>query len=313
MTTSKISVFLRGATDELSKVLRDNGFLTVAPEREQELAAILEKFNEEMYGAPSSSSPRRKQTDVRVMSETPVVYDRDYLTKQSVQELLRIAKAKGCKNLGPRKKESLIEKLLLHLTAPLAIEEADQSNSEPSSQTSEITAATDDELRPEPVPAAPTVDEAKEKKPRKKKESIDEPALVVPTGDAPEPAKKQRKKKEKSDDESSQVVSTGDAPEPAKKERKKKEKSDDESKPKAERKKKTKEPVTEAEEKQEKEEEEVTIAVRSWIHPKEQDKPPAERTRYCIDPITNNIYNPDQLTDEPVGRWDDETQEIIPF
>jgi hypothetical protein len=311
MTTAKISVFLRSATDELSKVLRDNGFLIVAPEREPELAAILEKFNDEMYGAPSSGSPRRKQTDVRVMSETPVVYDRDYLTKQSVQELLRIAKAKGCKNLGPRKKESLIEKLLQHLVAPLATQE-DQVHSEPSSQASDITAATDDELRPEPVPVAPTADESKEKKPRKKKESIDEPAPVVPTGDAPEPAKKPRKKKEKSDDESSQVVSTGDAPEPAKKERKKKEKSDDESKPKAERKKKTKEPVTEAEEKQEKEEE-VTIAVRSWIHPKEQDKPPAERTRYCIDPITNNIYNPDQLTDEPVGRWDEDTQEIIPF
>ena len=307
MTTSKISVFLRGATDELSKVLRDNGFLTVPPERETELAAILEKFNEEMYGAPSSSSPRRKQTDVRVISEIPVVYDRDYLTKQSVQELLRIAKAKGCKNLGPRKKESLIEKLLQHLTSPPLATEAEQSNSEASSQASDITAATDDELRPEPVPAAPTSEETKEKKPRKKKEPTDEPAPVVLTGDAPEPAKKPRKKKEKSE-EDSQVVPTGDAPAPAvKKERKKKEKSDE---PKAERKKK----APAEEEKQEKEdEEEVTIAVRSWIHPKEQDKPPAERTRYCIDPITNNIYNPDQLTDEPIGRWDDETQEIIPF
>ena len=99
-----------------------------------------------------------------------------------------------------------------------------------------------------------------------------------------------------------------------KKERKKKEKSDDESKPKAERKKKAAPAAPAEEEKQEKEdEEEVTIAVRSWIHPKEQDKPPAERTRYCIDPITNNIYNPEELTDEPIGRWDDDAQEIIPF
>jgi hypothetical protein len=335
MATSKISVFLRSATEELSKALRNNGFLTVPLERESELAALLEKFNDEMYGAPSSGSPRRKQTDVRVMSETPVVYDRDYLTKQSVQELLRIAKAKGCKNLGPRKKESLVEKLLQHLAAPLT--EPDQVQSEASSQASDITAATDatdDELRPEPVPVP---DETKEKKPRKKKEPTNEPA-PVPTGDAPEPepVKKPRKKKEKSDDESSQVVTTDDAPEPAKKPRKKKEKSEDESsqvvptgdetepakkerkkkeksdKPKAERKNKA-DPAL-AEEKQEKEdEEEVTIAVRSWIHPKEQDKPPAERTRYCIDPITNNIYNPDELTDEPIGRWDDDAQEIIPF
>jgi len=308
MATSKISVFLRGATDELSKVLRNNGFLSVTPEREPELAALLEKFNDEMYGAPSGSPRRKPSTDVRVMDETSIVYDRDYLTKQSVQELLRIAKAKGCKNLGPRKKESLIEKLLLHLAAPLATE-PDQSNSEASSQASDITAATDDELRPEPVPPAPTVDEpTKEKKPRKKKESTNEPAPVVPTGDAPEPAKKPRKKKEKTEEESSQVVPTGDETEPAKKERKKK---TDESK--AERKKKSKEEPA-AEEKQEKEdEEEVTIAVRSWIHPKEQHKPPAERTRYCIDPITNNIYNPDQITDEPIGRWDDDAQEIIPF
>ena len=324
MTTSKISVFLRGTTDELSKVLRDNGFLTVPPERESELATLLEKFNDEMYGAPSGS-PRRKQTDVRVVAETPVIYDRDYLTKQSVQELLRIAKAKGCKNLGPRKKESLIEKLLLHFTA-LPLAEADQVHSEASSQASDVTGAdaTDDELRPEPVPDLPT-DEVKEKKQRKKKEPTDEPAPVptgdapelapVPTGDAPEPVKKPRKKKDKSDDESSQVVPTGDAPAPAvKKERKKKEKSDDESKPKAERKKKAAPAAPAEEEKQEKEdEEEVTIAVRSWIHPKEQDKPPAERTRYCIDPITNNIYNPEELTDEPIGRWDDDAQEIIPF
>jgi hypothetical protein len=116
MATSKITVFLRGATDELTKSLRENGFLTVQPERESELSALLEKFNEEMYGAPTSAgSPRRpKQTDVRVVAETTITYDRDYLTKQSVQELLRIAKAKGCKNLGPRKKESLIEKILQH-------------------------------------------------------------------------------------------------------------------------------------------------------------------------------------------------------
>lgn len=308
MAISKISVFLRDTTDKLSTVLRDNGFLTVPPERESELATLLEKFNDEMYGAPSSGSPRRKQTDVRVMSETPVVYDRDYLTKQSVQELLRIAKAKGCKNLGPRKKESLVDKLLQHFTAPPLVTEADQVQSEASSQASDITGASDDELRPEPVPAAP--DETKEKKPRKKKEPTDEPA-PVPTGDAPAPVKKERKKKEKAE-EDSQVVPTGDAPAPAvKKERKKKEKSDDESKPKAERKKKA---APAEEEKQEKEdEEENTIAVRSWIHPKEQDKPPTERTRYCIDPITNNIYNPDQLTAEPIGRWDDDAQEIIPF
>jgi hypothetical protein len=297
MATSKISVFLRGATDELSKVLRDNGFLTVSPERENELSQLLEKFNDEMYGAPSAGSPRRKQTDVRVMTETPVVYDRDYLSKQSVQELLRIAKAKGCKNLGPRKKESLIEKLLQHLSRPADVE---QENSEVSSQTSDITnatdAPTDDELRPEPVPEpAPVAEEPKEKKPRKKKEPTDEQAPLE--GGASEPAKKGRKKKEETDE-----------PKP---ERKKKEKSDE---PKAERKKKEKPatdpapaPVANSEE-----EEEVTIAVRSWIHPKEQDKPPNERTRYCIDPITNNIYNPDQLTDEPIGRWDEDAQEIIP-
>ena len=309
--SSKISVFLRSATEDFSKVLRNNGFLTVAPGREEELNMLVEKFNDEMYGAPYSGSPRRKQTDVRVISETPIIYDRDYLTKQSVQELLRIAKAKGCKNLGPRKKESLIEKLLLHFTSPPLVTEVDQVQSEASSQASDITTtdATDDELRPEPVPADPTI-ETKEKKPRKKKEPTNEPP-PVPTGDAPstepEPAKKPRKKKEKSDDESSQVVPTGDAP--AKKERKKKEKSDES---KAERKNKGAPAANE--EKQEKEdEEEITIAVRSWIHPKEQDKPPADRTRYCIDPITNNIYNPEELTDQPIGRWDDDAQEIIPF
>jgi hypothetical protein len=296
MTTSKISVFLRGATDELSKVLRDNGFLSVPPERENELTVLLEKFNEEMYGSPSAGSPRRKQTDVRVMTETPVVYDRDYLTKQSVQELLRIAKAKGCKNLGPRKKESLIEKLLQHFTTP-HLADAEEPKSEASSQESDGTttdAPTDDELRLEPVPVPAVADEApKEKKPRKKKESTDEP---VHTGDLsePEPAKKGRKKKDETE------------PKP---EKKKKEKSDDESKPKAERKKKEKPVVAPA---PVSDEDEVTIAVRSWIHPKEQDKPPTERTRYCIDPITNNIYNPDQLTDEPIGRWDEDAQEIIP-
>lgn len=283
MSTSKISVFLRGATDELTKVLRENGFLQVTPERESELTILLEKFNEEMYGAPTSgSSPRRpKQTDVRVVTDAPVTYDRDYLTKQSVQELLRIAKAKGCKNLGPRKKESLIEKLLVHLATPHAA--AEQVNSEVSSQASDITDVTnpptDDELRPEPVPV-PT-EAAKEKKPRKKKNSDE---AEVPTEAA--------------------------AAAPAKKGRKKKETSDDESKPKTERKKKVKDPAPAAEPEKE---EEITIAVRSWIHPKEHDKPPTERTRYCIDPITNNIYNPEQLTDEPIGRWDEEAQEIIPF
>jgi hypothetical protein len=285
MSASKISVFLRGATDELTKVLRDNGFMQVPSEREGELTILLEKFNEEMYGAPTSSgSPRRaKQTDVRVVTETPVTYDRDYLTKQSVQELLRIAKAKGCKNLGPRKKESLIEKLLVHLATPHAAVE--QANSEVSSQASDVTDATnpptDDELHPEPVPIAAEV--PKEKKPRKKKEELVTGGAAVPTEDAA--VKKGRKKKE-----------------------------DDETKPKTERKKKTKDPAPPAEvNPEEKSDEEVTIAVRSWIHPKEQDKPPTERTRYCIDPITNNIYNPEQLTDEPIGKWDDEAQEIIPF
>jgi len=267
MASSKISVFLRASTDELAKTLRDNGFLNVQPERESELSALLEKFNDEMYG--SSGSPRRqKQSEVRVVSETPVTYDRDYLNKQSVQELLRIAKAKGCKNLGPRKKETIIEKLLIHLATPHA------EQPEVSSQNSDITAVSDapteDELHPEPVPEPPA-EPPKEKKPRKKKEAE--------AADADAPAKKGRKKKDAG--------------------------SDDETKPKKE-KKKPKDPAPASDE-------EVTIAVRQWIHPKEQDRPPSERTRYCIDPITNYLYNPDQLTDDPIGKWDDESQEIIPL
>jgi len=283
--SSKITVFLRGATDELTKSLRENGFLTVQAEREGELSALLEKFNEEMYGAPTSAgSPRRpKQTDVRVVAETTITYDRDYLTKQSVQELLRIAKAKGCKNLGPRKKESLIEKILQHLATPTEHTETSSQNSDATSD-----AATDDELRPEPVPEPA-------KKPRKKKDEAVAPVLAVTSNEAA-------------------AVDTEDAT-PAKKGRKKKTPSesgsDDETKPKKERKKaekKAKEPAAAPPP----EEEEVTIAVRAWIHPKEQQKPPAERTKYCIDPITNFLYNPEQLTDDPIGKWDDEAQEIIP-
>ncbi len=282
MATSKITVFLRGATDELTKSLRENGFLTVQPERESELSALLEKFNEEMYGAPTSAgSPRRpKQTDVRVVAETTITYDRDYLTKQSVQELLRIAKAKGCKNLGPRKKESLIEKILQHLATPTEQTEVSSQNSDAVSD-----AQTDDELRPEPVPEPP---EVKEKKPRKKKDEA--PSDEAVTEDAA-PAKKGRKKKTPSesgsDDESK--------PKPEKKERKKAEK-------------KPKPPAAEPPP----DEEEVTIAVRAWIHPKDQDKPPNERTKYCIDPITKFLYDPEQVTDDPIGKWDDEAQEIIP-
>ena len=281
--SSKITVFLRGATDELTKSLRENGFLTVQAEREGELSALLEKFNEEMYGAPTSAgSPRRpKQTDVRVVAETTITYDRDYLTKQSVQELLRIAKAKGCKNLGPRKKESLIEKILQHLATPT-------EHTEVSSQNTDATgdAATDDELRPEPVPEPA-------KKPRKKKDEAEPPVVAVTSGEAATedaaPAKKGRKKKTPSE--------SG---------------SDDESKPKKERKKAEKKPKAVAAAPPPEEEEEVTIAVRAWIHPKDQQKPPADRTKYCIDPITNFLYNPDQMTDDPIGKWDDEAQEIIP-
>ena len=283
--SSKITVFLRGATDELTKSLRENGFLTVQAEREGELSALLEKFNEEMYGAPTSAgSPRRpKQTDVRVVAETTITYDRDYLTKQSVQELLRIAKAKGCKNLGPRKKESLIEKILQHLATPTEHTEVSSQNTDASGD-----AATDDELRPEPVPEPA-------KKPRKKKDEAAAPVVAVTSDEAA-------------------TVATEDAA-PAKKGRKKKTPSesgsDDESKPKKERKKAEKKPKAAAAPPPE-EEEEVTIAVRAWIHPKDQQKPPAERTKYCIDPITNFLYNPDQMTDDPIGKWDDEAQEIIP-
>jgi len=278
MASSKITMFLRNATDELAKSLRENGFLNVQPERESELTVLLEKFNEEMYGAPTSSgSPRRpKQSEVSVVSETTITYNREYLTKQSVQELLRIAKAKGCKNLGQRKKELLIEKILQHLATPTEQTEASSQNSDAVSD-----APTDDELRPEPVPA---------KKPRKKKDEAvatvsSDATCVAPdtTGEAV-PAKKGRKKKTTSE--------SG---------------SDDETKPKKERKKAEKKPKAPPPE-----EDEVTIAVRAWIHPKDQDKPPAERDKYCIDPITNFLYNPDQVSDEPIGKWDDEAQEIIP-
>ena len=302
MSSSKITVFLRSATDELTKSLRENGFLHVQPERESELSALLEKFNDEMYGAPTSAgSPRRpKQTDVRVVAETTITYDRDYLTKQSVQELLRIAKAKGCKNLGPRKKESLIEKILQHLATPTEQTEVSSQNTDASGD-----AATDDELRAEPVPEPP-------KKPRKKKDEAvasDEAAATVVA--APVAT---------SDEAAVPVVAapvaTGDAA-PVKKGRKKKTPSesgsDDETKPKAVKKerkkaeKKVKEPPTPPPE-----EEEITIAVRAWIHPKDQQKPPSDRTKYCIDPMTNFLYKPDQMTDDPIGKWDDESQEIIP-
>jgi hypothetical protein len=273
---SKMSMFLRGATSELAKMLRENGFLNVPAEREADLEAILEKFNEEMYGPASPMSPRKRNGEVRVMSESPVTYDRAYLSKLSVQDLLRLGKAKGCKNMSIRKKETLIENIMAHMAGPAP---------EVSSQTSEATNVSEEqmeeELQVEPVPVDPAATEEKaQKKPRKKKEAATEDGVEAPV-------KKGRKKKE--------TTESG---------------SDDETKAKRGRKKAVK-PEAAAEEKEK--EEEVVIAVRSWIHPKEQDKPPQERTSYCIDPITNYLYKPDQITDDPIGKWDDEAQEIIPL
>lgn len=71
--------------------------------------------------------------------------------------------------------------------------------------------------------------------------------------------------------------------------------------------KKEKKPKAAAEE-----EEEHVLNVRSWYHPNEMSKPMDERKKYFIDPDTNLLYNPDQPTDKPVGKWDEETNEIIP-
>jgi hypothetical protein len=58
--------------------------------------------------------------------------------------------------------------------------------------------------------------------------------------------------------------------------------------------------------------EETELTVRSWYHPSEMSKPQEQRKKYYIDPETNLLYNPDQPTDKPVGKWDEETSEIIP-
>lgn len=76
--------------------------------------------------------------------------------------------------------------------------------------------------------------------------------------------------------------------------------------PKAKKEKKPKGKAKEAEE------EEPAVTVRSWYRPDEMDKPVSERTKYYIDPLTNNLYDPEN-PDEPIGKWDDEEQEIIPL
>ena len=60
------------------------------------------------------------------------------------------------------------------------------------------------------------------------------------------------------------------------------------------------------------EKEETEISVRSWYHPSEMTKPQEDRKKYYIDPETNLLYHPDQPTDRPVGKWDEESGEIIP-
>jgi hypothetical protein len=89
--------------------------------------------------------------------------------------------------------------------------------------------------------------------------------------------------------------------------------------PKKKRAPKAKEPKEPKEKKEKKakapaeEKEETEISVRSWYHPSEMSKPQEERKKYYIDPETNLLYHPDQPTDRPVGKWDEETSEIIPI
>ena len=84
-----------------------------------------------------------------------------------------------------------------------------------------------------------------------------------------------------------------------------------EPKAKAPKKPKGKKEAKEAKE-EAKEDEEPAVTVRSWYRPDEMDKPVSERTKYYIDPLTNNLYDPEN-PDEPIGKWDDEEQEIIPL
>jgi len=86
--------------------------------------------------------------------------------------------------------------------------------------------------------------------------------------------------------------------------------------PKAKEPKEPKEPKEKKEKKAKapaEEKEETEISVRSWYHPSEMSKPQEERKKYYIDPETNLLYHPDQPTDRPVGKWDEETSEIIPI
>ena len=259
---SKFTSFLRSATNDFAQFLRAEGLLAISPDQESKLTELFERFNDETYGSTSPQG-RRPKSKVQVVSSESVTYNREYLAGLSVQDLLRLGKEKGCKQLSIRKKETLIVNILEHLSKPATELPEHNSQSSDISSNTEPT-GTDDELQPEPAPPAPVLAGAvvtePEKKPRKKREPKAKP-------DGQEPAKKGRKPKE---------------PKPEEKEEK-----DDE--------------------------EEVTIAVKSWIHPKEQDKPSSERTKYCIDPVTNYLYNPDQLTDDPIGKWDEETQEIIPL
>lgn len=266
---SKFTSFLRSATNDFAQFLRTEGLLTVTPDQESKLAELIERFNDDTYGSTSPQG-RRPKSKVQVVSSESVTYNREYLAGLSVQDLLRLGKEKGCKQLSIRKKETLIVNILEHLSKPAT------EVLEPSSQSSDISSnteptVTDDELQPEPAPPVPVqvgtvvTEPVAEKKPRKKREPKAKP-------EGQEPAKKGRKPKE---------------PKPAA----------------------AAEPTHSTSE----DEDEVTIAVKSWIHPKEQDKLASDRTKYCIDPVTNYLYNPEQLTDDPIGKWDEETQEIIPL
>lgn len=264
---SKFTSFLRSATNDFAQFLRAEGLLTISPDQESKLTELIERFNDETYGSTSPQG-RRPKSKVQVVSSESVTYNREYLAALSVQDLLRLGKEKGCKQLSIRKKETLIVNILEHLSKPASELPEHNSQSSDISSNTEPT-GTDDELQPEPAPPAPVLasgvvtEPVAEKKPRKKREPKAKP-------DGQEPAKKGRKKKEPNQAAEQPAQSSED-------------------------------------------EDEVTIAVKSWIHPKEQDKPASERTKYCIDPVTNYLYNPEQLTDDPIGKWDEETQEIIPL
>jgi len=143
--------------------------------------------------------------------------------------------------------------------------------------------------------------------------AVPSPVAITPTDNAEESAE------ESGSDEELRAEVLPPAPivegkkEKAPKEKKpKEEKAPKEKKPKQEKAKK--EPKKKEKAETEESEDENTVELRTWYHPNELSKPLEERTKYFIDPKTNELYHPDRLTDgNAEWHWNEETLEIVPI